>query len=145
MWKLPVAVLAVALPGNAAAGWRGLRVDGSSEAAFAKSLEEFKEKLSPAHRYVLGEALKDIWLQGEKQAEADQREFTDRDYYARLHGLSYKEIARRLNRSFSTVDHQLRSVREKLGVRSAGQLVRVLAAHATASASARPPNEAAGM
>jgi hypothetical protein len=46
---------------------------------------------------------------------------------------------------FSTVDHQLRSVREKLGVRSAGQLVRVLAAHATASASARPPNEAAGM
>jgi len=60
-------------------------------------------------------------------------------------GLSYKEIARRLNRSFSTVDHQLRSVREKLGVRSAGQLVRVLAAHATASASARPPNEAAGM
>ena len=92
MWKLPVAVLAVALAGNAAAGWRGLRVDGSSEAAFAKSLEEFKEKLSPAHRYVLGEALKDIWLQGEKQAEADQREFTDRDYYARLHGLSYKEI-----------------------------------------------------
>ena len=85
MWKLPVAVLAVALPGNAAAGWRGLRVDGSSEAAFAKSLEEFKEKLSPAHRYVLGEALKDIWLQGEKQAEADQREFTDRDYYAQLH------------------------------------------------------------
>jgi DNA-binding CsgD family transcriptional regulator len=59
-------------------------------------------------------------------------------------GMSYKEIARRLDRSFSTIDHQLRSVREKLGVRSAGQLVRVLAAHATALASAPPPNEARG-
>jgi DNA-binding CsgD family transcriptional regulator len=58
-------------------------------------------------------------------------------------GLSYKAIARRLDRSFSTVDHQLRSVREKLGVRSAGQLVHLLAARPTASAS--PANEAAGM
>jgi len=43
--------------------------------------------------------------------------------------MSYKEIARHLNRSFSTVDHQLRSVRRKLGVRSAGRLVRLLAPH----------------
>ena len=42
-------------------------------------------------------------------------------------GMSYKEIARRLNRSFSTIDHQLRSVRRKLGTRSAGRLVRKLA------------------
>lgn len=42
-------------------------------------------------------------------------------------GLSYKEIARQLGRSFSTVDHQLRSVRAKLGVRSHGRLVRLLA------------------
>jgi len=42
-------------------------------------------------------------------------------------GMSYKEIARRLNRSFSTIDHQLRSVRRKLGARSAGRLVRTLA------------------
>jgi len=42
-------------------------------------------------------------------------------------GMSYKEIARRLNRSFSTIDHQLRSVRSKLGARSAGRLVRKLA------------------
>ena len=53
-------------------------------------------------------------------------------------GMSYKDIARRLDRSFSTVDHQLRSVREKLGVRSAGQLVRILNAHPTAPASALP-------
>ena len=41
-------------------------------------------------------------------------------------GMSYKEIARKLDRSFSTVDHQLRSVRTKLGVPSTGRLVRLL-------------------
>lgn len=41
-------------------------------------------------------------------------------------GLSYKEIARQLQRSVSTVDHHLRSIREKLGVRSTARLVRVL-------------------
>ena len=45
-------------------------------------------------------------------------------------GMSYKEIARRLNRSFSTIDHQLRSVRSKLGTRSAGRLVHLLAPRA---------------
>jgi DNA-binding CsgD family transcriptional regulator len=43
-------------------------------------------------------------------------------------GMSYKEIARQLQRSFSTVDHQLRSVRTKLGVASTGRLVRMLSA-----------------
>jgi len=38
-------------------------------------------------------------------------------------GMTYKEIARHLNRSFSTVDHHLRSIREKLGVSSAPKLV----------------------
>lgn len=42
-------------------------------------------------------------------------------------GLSYKEIARRLNRSFSTVDHQLRSARGKLGVTSTARLIHRLA------------------
>jgi len=46
-------------------------------------------------------------------------------------GMTYKEIARRLNRSFSTIDHQLRSVRKKLGARSAGRLVRILAPRAS--------------
>ncbi|KPV00238.1 hypothetical protein APR50_00700 [Variovorax paradoxus] len=41
-------------------------------------------------------------------------------------GLSYKEIARRLNRSFSTVDHQLRSARSKLGVSSTARLVNLM-------------------
>ena len=44
-------------------------------------------------------------------------------------GLSYKEVARQLDRSLSTVDHQLRSIREKLGARSTARLVRLLARH----------------
>jgi DNA-binding CsgD family transcriptional regulator len=42
-------------------------------------------------------------------------------------GLSYKEIAARTNRSFSTVDHHLRNIREKLQVRSTSKLVSLLA------------------
>jgi DNA-binding CsgD family transcriptional regulator len=44
-------------------------------------------------------------------------------------GLSYKEVARELGRSLSTIDHQLRSIRDKLGVRSTARLVRVLNDH----------------
>jgi DNA-binding CsgD family transcriptional regulator len=39
---------------------------------------------------------------------------------------SYKSIARTLGKSFSTVDHQLRSIRSKLGVKSHTELVRLL-------------------
>lgn len=48
-------------------------------------------------------------------------------------GMSYKEIARRLNRSFSTIDHQLRSIRRKLGVQSSAGLAQALAARGIAS------------
>ncbi len=41
-------------------------------------------------------------------------------------GLSYKEIARQLDRSCSTVDHQLRSMRRKFGVDSTAKLMREL-------------------
>ncbi len=42
-------------------------------------------------------------------------------------GLSYKEIARIRSRSFSTIDHQLRSIRLKTGVSSTSALVSLLA------------------
>ena len=42
-------------------------------------------------------------------------------------GLSYKEIARIRGRSLSTIDHQLRSIREKTGVSSTSALVSLLA------------------
>jgi len=43
-----------------------------------------------------------------------------------VNGLSYKEIARQLNRSFSTVDHQLRSARSKLGVSSTARMINLM-------------------
>lgn len=42
-------------------------------------------------------------------------------------GMSYKEAARELGRAFSTVDHQLRSIRAKLGVPTTARLVTLLA------------------
>lgn len=42
-------------------------------------------------------------------------------------GMSYKEIARIRGRSFSTIDHQLRSIRQKIGVSSTSALVSHLA------------------
>ena len=50
--------------------------------------------MSPAREYVLGEALKDIWTQGAKAAEAEQREYTADEYYRQLDGLRYKEIVK---------------------------------------------------
>jgi DNA-binding CsgD family transcriptional regulator len=41
-------------------------------------------------------------------------------------GMSYKEIAARLNRSFSTVDHHLRAIREKSGARSTARMIAML-------------------
>jgi DNA-binding CsgD family transcriptional regulator len=41
-------------------------------------------------------------------------------------GLSYKEIARIRGRSFSTIDHQLRSIREKTGAPSTAALIHLL-------------------
>lgn len=41
-------------------------------------------------------------------------------------GMSYKEIAARLNRSFSTVDHRLRAIREKSGARSTARMIAML-------------------
>lgn len=38
-------------------------------------------------------------------------------------GLSYKEVARQLDRSVHTIDHQLRSIRHKLGISSHAKLV----------------------
>jgi hypothetical protein len=93
MLRTTVFVLAVVFASSASAtGWRDLRVDASSEEAFAKSLEAFKEKLSPPQVSVFGEALKDIWIQGAKTAEAEQRDFTADEYYELVDGLSYEEV-----------------------------------------------------
>jgi hypothetical protein len=93
MLRTTTAVLAVALASPAgAAGWRSLRVDASSEAAFEQSLAQFEEKLSPGRRYVLREVLKDVWVAGTRAASDEQRDYTEADYYRQLDGLSYQEI-----------------------------------------------------
>lgn len=112
MLKLTMAVVAVALAGTAsAAKWRDLRVDGSTEEAFAQSLAEFKESLSPARRYAFGEALKDIWAQGVKAAESEQREYTTADYYREVDGLGYEQV---VTFTDPTGDTAKRRVRDRL-------------------------------
>ena len=93
MQKLTVVVLAVAFAGTASAeGWRDLRVDGSSEEAYAQSITALKDALSPRREYVFGEALKDIWNEGAKAAESEQREYTADEFYRQLDGLRYEEV-----------------------------------------------------
>ena len=83
MLKLTVAILVVALAGSANADeWRSLRVDASSNAAFKRSLEAFKDALSPEQRQAFGDALKDIWAGSERR----------KDYYRQIDGLSYEEV-----------------------------------------------------
>jgi hypothetical protein len=95
MLKLTVAVLAIALAGTAsAAGWRSLRVDGTSEVGFAESLAAFEKKLSPSRRYALTLALQEIWLQGTRKASAEQRTYTTSEYFQQLDGLTYDEVVR---------------------------------------------------
>jgi len=93
MLKLTFALLAIALAGTASgAGWRALRVDASSEAAFEQSLAVFKDKLSPIRQHIFGEALKDIWVKGSLEAETAEGEFAAADYYRRLDGLDYEQV-----------------------------------------------------
>ena len=93
MLRISFAVLAVVLAGSAsAAGWRKLQIDASSEAAFDQSVATFQQMLSPARRFVLGQALRDIWSEGVQAAKAEQREYTTADYYEQIDGLSYKEL-----------------------------------------------------
>ena len=93
MLKITVAVLAVALAGTASAGgWRDLRIDGSSEASFAESMEAFKEKLPRERLYVFVLAMQDIWVQGVEAAKATDSEYTAIEYFRQTNGLVYDEV-----------------------------------------------------
>lgn len=93
MLKLIVAVVAIALAGTAgAAGWKDLRIDGTSEAAFQRSLTAFNEQLPLERHRVFTAALMDIWLQGTEVAKASQREYTTSDYRSQLDGLGYEGV-----------------------------------------------------
>jgi hypothetical protein len=93
MLKFMFAVLAFALAGTAsAAGWRNLRIDASSEAAFNESVAAFQKKLSPSRRLAFTRSLHDIQLDGTQRATAEQRDYTRADYLQQLHGLGYEEV-----------------------------------------------------
>jgi hypothetical protein len=110
MLKLTIAVLFVAIAGTAsAAGWRSLRVDGSSEEGFTKSLATFKTELSPARYYVLLRALQDVWAEGTKGSEAGESEYTEVDYLRQLDGLTYKRVVRFTDPTGDTAQQRLRA------------------------------------
>ena len=93
MLKLIVAVVAVALAGTVSAeGWRALRIDASSEASFAKSVEEFQDRLTPSRRVAFVRSLQDIRIQSSQLAAEEQREYTDADFLRQIHGLGYEQV-----------------------------------------------------
>ena len=122
MLKITVAVLAVALAGTASAGgWRNLRIDGSSEAAFAESMEAFKEKLPRAQRYVFVLAMQDIWVQGVEAAKATDREYTGIEYFRQTNGLGYDEVVTLLDPTGQTARARYREA-SRLYARAAPEL-----------------------
>jgi len=95
MLKLTVAVLAIALASSAnAAGWRNLRIDASSEAAFSESVVTFQKKLSPSRRMAFFRSLQDAWDDGSRRATAEQREYTAAGYLRQLDGLGYEDVVK---------------------------------------------------
>ena len=114
MLKLAVAVLVVALAGTAgAAGWKDLRIDGTSEATFNQSLAVFKEQLSPERQKVFTDALMDIWVQGTVEAKRDQREFTVNDYYKQLDGLGYEQVVTFTDPTGATANERYREAKRE--------------------------------
>jgi hypothetical protein len=111
MLKVAIAILAIALAGSAsAAGWRSLTIDGSSEANFETSVAEFAARLSPARYQVFLLALKDVWEQGEKNAEAQQSEYTANDYLRQIDGLAYEQVVTLTDPTGDTAKMRLRAV-----------------------------------
>jgi len=94
MLKLKVAAtaLAIALAGTASAGWRTMRVEAADLSSFEESVGAFEEELSAARHYVFMLALRDIWAQGVQRAGAEQREYTEAEYFRQLDGLTYDDI-----------------------------------------------------
>ena len=118
MLKVTVAVLAVALAGAASAGgWRNLRIDGSSEAAFTESVEVFEEKLPLPKWYALAHALNDIWVEGVAAAKAANCDYTAGEYFRRTDGLAYDEVVTLLDPTGETAQARYREASRLLHAR----------------------------
>jgi hypothetical protein len=84
MWKPIVCIVAIVLTG--CAEWRGLRIDGSSVAAFDESISRLEQELPSAyHRQVFALALGDV-------AVENNVVHRDAAYRAQLDGLTYKGV-----------------------------------------------------
>ena len=90
--KLAATVLAIAFASTASAGWRTMRVEAANAANFDESVAAFEGELSTARHYVLILALQDIWAQGLQRAGAEQRAYTEAEYFQQLDGLTYDDI-----------------------------------------------------
>ena len=136
--KLAVGILGIALAGSAsAAGWRDLKIDGSSEAAFQQSLAAFSEELSRERNQVFTAALMDIWLKGTADAKADQRDYTVSDYHSQLDGLRYDEVVTFTDPTGETAKQRYEDAKrtripnpaEPVVLATPGQGARTIAAH----------------
>ena len=84
MWKPMFCIVAVVLTG--CAEWRGLRIDGSSVAAFDESIRRLEQELPSAyHRQTLALALGDV-------AVENKVIYRDEAYRAQVDGLTYKGV-----------------------------------------------------
>jgi hypothetical protein len=92
MFRTTSAVLAIVVAASASAGWRGLAIDGSTEANFVQSVATLKQELSRARGIQLDRALNEVWIQGTLDGIRDGRAFTADDYFAKLDGLGFKDI-----------------------------------------------------
>ena len=94
MLKATFALLAIVLAGNASAGWRSLRIDASTEESFKASVALLQDKLTPGRRAAFDRSLVDVWTEGTRLADEQQREYTAADYLRQLDGLSYEEVVK---------------------------------------------------
>jgi hypothetical protein len=92
MLRVALAVLAVSVASSASAGWRDLRIDASSEAAFTESVALLQEKLSRPRAGFLTLALHDLWVTGTERAQSDDRVFNAEEYFRQLDGLGYEGV-----------------------------------------------------
>jgi hypothetical protein len=78
-----------------AGGWRALHIDGTSQAAFEKSVAAFQQTLPMNKRLQFEVTLRQIWqdlaFKAGAEASVDQVAPT---YFAKLDGLGYKEVIR---------------------------------------------------
>ena len=90
--KIAATVLAIAFASSASAGWRSMRVEAADLATFEESVAAFEGELSTARHYVFMLALQDIWARGLERASAEQREYTEAEYFRQLDGLTYDDV-----------------------------------------------------